>query len=92
MLACGVFPWQDPEFEDLLAGHPIARAAAEKGVPLGMWKVKNFYPQDSWASLYQASLRLFRVHGVTLHKAESPKTGDTYYKTFAASKVPCSCR
>ena len=82
---------QDASFDDLLADHPIGVAATQSKVPLGFWRINDFYTQEDLASLQARSRELFDLHGVRLHKALTAKVGSTYYKTFAASKHPCSC-
>ena len=74
-----------------MADHPIGVAATQANVPLGFWCINDFYPQEFLVDLQARSQELFDCKGVRLHKPQSTKVGNTYYKTFAASKYPCRC-
>ena len=83
---------QAPGVVNLLENHPIETAAVQANVPLGFWCIKDFYAPEQLRWLKELSMKVFRDNGVTLHKAHSPKTGGTYYKTLAASRSPCTCK
>jgi hypothetical protein len=83
---------QAPGFVNLLAGHPIETAAEQVRVPLGFWGLNGFYEPEQLQRLQDLSLKVMNAKGVRLHRAQSSKTGNTYYKTFAACKSPCTCK
>ena len=83
---------QAPGFVNLLEGHPIETAALQAKVPLGFWGFNDFYEPDQLQWLQNLSMRVMENDGVRLHKANTPKTGGTFYKTLAASKSPCTCK